>query len=102
MSKYRRNADKEAFRMKRETCPEVDSALDDIKDADPSDFWPAVEEARRRIKAETAALREALIEAIEASMEIEESLEDVTRERDDLQREVEGLRREVRDLEAAQ
>jgi uncharacterized protein Yka (UPF0111/DUF47 family) len=71
-----RRAKAEAFEAVRETCPEVDDAL-------------AV--AAKAIKQQTTALRDALIGAVDARLEVED-------ERDALQTRIEQLEAEVDDL----
>ncbi len=80
----RKDAQRAAFSAVSETCPEVDAAL---------------EQAGRDIKAQTRALREALIEAHEQRIEAEQERDALQARVDELENEVALLRDEVERLE---
>ena len=75
MSKSRKEAEKESFKIIPETCPKVDAAL---------------LAAERLIKEQTGDLREALIDAIERANEAEEKVAE-------LEREIELMKEEIED-----
>lgn len=74
---YRREAEREAFRAVEETCPEVDDAM---------------AEATKRIKAQTGALRDALVDAIQRALEAEDRITDLERRVQDLEHELDEMR----------
>lgn len=76
----------EAFRAVRETCPEVDDAL-------------AI--AAKAIKEQTTMLRDALIEAIDARIEVEDERDALRARIERLERENDDLRRQIAAMEAA-
>lgn len=63
---WRRQAEKEAFRIVPETCPKVDRALEQ-----------ALEQAAVLIKEQTGELRDALIDAIKCRLEAEEEVKEL-------------------------
>lgn len=77
MSASRREAERESFAAVPETCPEVDDAM---------------AEATRRIKAQTGALRDALVDALQRAAEAEESVEELLRQVEELRRELDEAR----------
>jgi hypothetical protein len=80
----RKDAQRAAFSAVGETCPEVDAAL---------------EQAGRDIKAQTRALRTALIEAHEQRIDAENERDALQARVDELENEVALLRGEVARLE---
>jgi predicted nucleic acid-binding Zn-ribbon protein len=75
-----RYAQKEAFAMVKETCPHVDAALSAAADA---------------VKAQTGALRDALVEAIARALDAEEKVNNLEREVSRLERELEDAREQI-------
>lgn len=84
-------AKREAFAIVPETCPAVNAAL--------SNITAAVETANGLIKEQTAALRNALLDALDRAIDAEETAARLEREVDSLKDKVADLEK---DLERAQ
>ena len=82
-----RSATRESFSTVPETCPAIDIALANIT--------AAIEDADEQIKKQTAALRDALNEAIERALQAEERITKLESEIDDLLSTISDLKKEV-------